>query len=800
MATSNAKPAFTSLSTDYISDLDDWTGSGSINTVGTIDTGIWKGSKIALQYLDSSINTHISDTKQHLPAINGTSSTSTEGLVLLSNSNNTSSWSTSTLDSIISSKASTVADERINNKLNGNVVVKGNLTTNKNLVVACTATVSGATALNSTLSVSGAATFASNVTVNGNLTVNGDTFITNTTTVSSEDHLIELGRGRDQALTTPAGFFVPKYDGTNAGALVFDATGTAYVGDATITSNNIDVSKSSLQPLATRVAADQITDGAFMKWDATNLRLTPASNLSDVKYLPMAAGTANKLTGVLYAPLGVAFQTQSSAASNTNIIYVNASGSTVGSMGANSSGDIGMYAYAGNNIYLRPAFNTNSNNGIIIKPTEVIPGRNNVTALGSSNAKFTTVYAETFDGKATYASKTVTTVKTNSEYYTIPFVSSSAAQPNGVSFHVGGSESTNKNVTFNPAIGAVKATTFVGTLSGNATSATSATYASKTVTTVKTNDDDYTIPFVSSAASESTGVSFYVGGSASTNKNVTFNPATGAVTATTFVGNLTGTASNATKDSDGNVIKDTYMPKSGGEFTGPINFTSSDALPNHTSLQYVLGITKFTDGGTVGWTSVSDLNSGTADFATSAGYLKTDTTAAQNKNQFIAASANKSLTIYTSNATTGYSDINRIVLSNEPYIFTGVRTASASYKSSTTTYLLTPNNIATYAVTSTNIGKHAITALNIKYSTNSVPASITNGVATADITSIIPTAADYEDEFITIKTDQNVPSKKSFGSGITIGSCTSTTGTTYSSSGCTMSYNSTKKCMQFIFA
>lgn len=95
--------------------------------------------------------------------------------------------------------------------------------------------------------------------VRGNLTVNGKTTTIESETLKVADKLIEVAKDNTLPLTSPAGIVVPKYDGTNSGALVYDASGTAYVGDAVIDENgNIDVAASDLEPLATRnfVAAE----------------------------------------------------------------------------------------------------------------------------------------------------------------------------------------------------------------------------------------------------------------------------------------------------------------------------------------------------------------------------------------------------------------------------------------------------------------------------------------------------------------------------------------------------------------
>lgn len=119
-------------------------------------------------------------------------------------------------------------------------------------------------------------TVSGDLTVTGNLTVSGTTTTIESTTLKVKDKLIEVASDNTSALTTPAGLVAPKYDGTNSGALVFDNTGTAYVGDVTLDANgNIDVSASQLQPLATRnlSAAD---NGRMIQWDNDNETLVGA--------------------------------------------------------------------------------------------------------------------------------------------------------------------------------------------------------------------------------------------------------------------------------------------------------------------------------------------------------------------------------------------------------------------------------------------------------------------------------------------------------------------------------------------
>lgn len=133
----------------------------------------------------------------------------------------------------------------------------------------------------------------SDVTIAGNLTVQGSTTISNIKNLSVENQLIELANGRANTstpITNYAGMFIQKYDGTNSGALVFDSSGTAYVGDVTYVSSNGTIlpktdtgsSESSLQPLATR--SKDLTAECILKWDSAKKTLVKATNLTDTSY------------------------------------------------------------------------------------------------------------------------------------------------------------------------------------------------------------------------------------------------------------------------------------------------------------------------------------------------------------------------------------------------------------------------------------------------------------------------------------------------------------------------------------
>ena len=123
-------------------------------------------------------------------------------------------------------------------------------------------------------------TVTGDMVVGGNFTVQGRTTTVDSETLRVADKLIEVGKGNTAPLTSPAGLITPKYDGTNNGGIVYDHTGTAYVGDITLDSNgNVDVNNSDLQAIATRDTT--ITDGNIVEWDNTNKTLVDSGKTID---------------------------------------------------------------------------------------------------------------------------------------------------------------------------------------------------------------------------------------------------------------------------------------------------------------------------------------------------------------------------------------------------------------------------------------------------------------------------------------------------------------------------------------
>lgn len=125
-------------------------------------------------------------------------------------------------------------------------------------------------------------TVTGDMVVGGNFTVQGKTTTVDSENLRVTDKLIEVGKGNTAPLTSPAGLYTPKYDGQNDGGIVYDNTGTAYVGDIVLDENgNVDVAKSNLQPIATRENAASFEDKHLPVWDKNNQRLADSGYTPD---------------------------------------------------------------------------------------------------------------------------------------------------------------------------------------------------------------------------------------------------------------------------------------------------------------------------------------------------------------------------------------------------------------------------------------------------------------------------------------------------------------------------------------
>lgn len=101
------------------------------------------------------------------------------------------------------------------------------------------------------------------ITIQGDITQNGSSYETHAEQVFTTKDYIKMREGATGALSpgSYAGLEVIKYDGTNNGRLAIDSSGTARVGDV-----------GDEQPLLTRDESADMTNGALLRWDGTNVK------------------------------------------------------------------------------------------------------------------------------------------------------------------------------------------------------------------------------------------------------------------------------------------------------------------------------------------------------------------------------------------------------------------------------------------------------------------------------------------------------------------------------------------------
>ena len=168
---------------------------------------------------------------------------------------------------------------------------------------------------------------------------------------------------------------------------------------------------------------------------------------------------------------------------------------------------------------------------------------NATKAYGKEESALSVLYAETA-GTASNATKaygkeesalSVSHAETAASVSTATMVTSSTAYLLGTGSETSGTKVTPQFdtqayiSTDSSGKATIVATTFSGAFSGNASSAT---YASRIVTTATSSNTAYHIPFISTSTSDIDGVDLLVGNS----KAFTFNPSTGVVSAENFNG------------------------------------------------------------------------------------------------------------------------------------------------------------------------------------------------------------------------------------------------------------------------
>ena len=152
------------------------------------------------------------------------------------------------------------------------------------------------------------------------------------------------------------------------------------------------------------------------------------------------------------------------------------------------------------------------------------------------NPSLQTLYSTTFSGNLTGTASIANTINTNTYNLAttcyIPFTSSTAGSEKALYV-----DDTTGPLSYVPSTSTLTASIFSGALSGNATSAS-------TVSTVSDNTaGTYYLPFVKTTALLTPNQHIYID---DTTGPLTYNPSTGALSSTSFVGTVSGNASSAT--------------------------------------------------------------------------------------------------------------------------------------------------------------------------------------------------------------------------------------------------------------
>jgi hypothetical protein len=161
------------------------------------------------------------------------------------------------------------------------------------------------------------------------------------------------------------------------------------------------------------------------------------------------------------------------------------------------------------------------------------------------NANSNTLTCPNISGTITNSNNILITSDNNNGTYFIPFVKTSGNDQKPLFI-----DDTTTPLTYNPSTSNLSATTFTGSLSGNATSATTATNADNILLTSDNTSGTYYIPF-SKFAGSTTARSLFVD---DTTTRLTYNPNTSNLSASTFTGSLSGNATTATTASNSNNI------------------------------------------------------------------------------------------------------------------------------------------------------------------------------------------------------------------------------------------------------
>ena len=422
------------------------------------------------------------------------------------------------------------------------------------------------------------ATIGGNLVLTGNLTVNGDTTTVNTSNTTISDNLIELNTGIS-ASSNDAGIIIERGSTGNNAAIIWDESADKFtMGTTTATaadkSGGISVSVSTLvanlegnvtgdvtgtADVATAVtAADESSDtscnvlfvtaatGDLPPKTGTNLTFNSSSGVLT------ATGFAGALTGNVTGTADVATVattvtiTDNESTDEDNAIIFTAGGDVDGgNLGLESDGTCTynpstgkitatgfVGALTGNASGSSGSCTGNAATATILQNTRAIGGVNFNGSAAINLPGVNTAGNQDTSGTAAVATAITAADESSDTSCNVLFVTAATGDL---------PPKTGTNLTFNSSSGVLTATGFAGALTGDVTGTADVATVATTVTITDNESTNENNPVVFVAGGDLDGGNLGL----ESDGTCTYNPSTGKITATGFIGTLTGTASAA---------------------------------------------------------------------------------------------------------------------------------------------------------------------------------------------------------------------------------------------------------------
>ena len=413
-----------------------------------------------------------------------------------------------------------------------------------------------------TITLDDAVTVTGNLTVSGNLQIDGSTTTVNTATMTVEDKNVVLGVGAaNDAACDGSGITATSGDGNKtwnwvdstdawtssehidlASGKGYKLNGTTVLSGTTLGSSIVTSSLTALGTIATGVwngtaiGNDYIaTITAPGKVALSSLEIDGGTDIgaaladADLLVVDDGGGGTNRKTAASRIPVYVFSKVSGDIAidsagaatiqANSVALTTDTTGNYV-QQGATSGNGISGSVNSEGGTFTVTSNATNANTASTI-----------VFRDGSGDFSAGTITA-TLSGTATNATHvTVTDNESTNENNLIPFIEDASATGNV------GLESDG-DFSYNPSTGKVTATGFVGTLTGDVTgNADTATVGTNVTVSANNTANETVYPLFVDGATGTQGCE--------TDTGLNYNPSTNTLTAGTFSGGLSGTASNA---------------------------------------------------------------------------------------------------------------------------------------------------------------------------------------------------------------------------------------------------------------